>query len=471
MQIAENNLILIVDDTPTNLEVLSEALADAGFEISVATNGENALKQVEFDPPELILLDIMMPGIDGFETCRRLKANPLTEDIPIIFMTALSDAIDKVKGLSLGAVDYITKPFQQAEVLLRIQNHVKLRQLSLELEEQNINLKQEISARKLAEIELQNLTHELEQRVKKRTNDLSKALQDLQEAQCQLVQAEKFAALGQLMAGIAHEINNPINFIEANLYHLSNYVQDLLDFIQLYQCNFFNPSLEIQEKSKEIELEYLSEDIPNLLKSMSVGTERISNIVKSLRIFSHHDEAEVKFVDIHEGIDSTLTLLKHRLHLPVHDSSIQIIKEYGKLPKIECYAGKINQVFMNILSNAIDALEERMENHGNSLQPMIRIQTAVSEAGTIIIRIADNGSGMSQQVQHKLFDPFFTTKPVGKGTGLGMAISHEIVTKKHNGSLRCISALGKGTEFIIEMGVALLERQEIQLNLGVMQLC
>ncbi|MBD2492817.1 response regulator [Nostoc sp. FACHB-280] len=454
MQTQETNLILIVDDTPTNLEVLSEALTDAGFEVAVATSGESAIEQIEYDPPDLILLDVMMPGIDGFETCYRLKQNPQTQDIPVIFMTALSDTVDKVKGLSLGAVDYITKPFQQAEVLARVQIHVNLRNLNLALEEKNLRLQQEIQERAIAEAALQKLTQELEQRVLERTQKLTDALSTLEKAQVQLVQSEKLATLGQLVAGIAHEINNPVNFIHANLYYVSRYTQNLLELVALYQQQLPDATPEIKAKAKDIDLQYLLEDLPKILSSMEVGTERICDIIKSLRSFSRHDEAEVKVVNIHEGIDSTLMILKRHLEGKQGQPKIQVIKEYGNLPKVECYPGKMNQVFMNILSNAIDALTEAMENYPSYVpSPMIRIHTEVVESDRIVIKIADNGLGIPEHIQQRIFDPFFTTKPAGKGTGLGMSISHQIITQLHYGSLRCLSHPEQGAEFIIEIPI------------------
>jgi signal transduction histidine kinase len=459
MHTSENSVILIVDDTPTNLEVLSEGLTDAGFEVAVATSGERAIRQAEYEPPDLILLDVMMPGIDGFETCRRLKENPATKDITVIFMTALTDTVDKVKGLSLGAVDYITKPFQHAEVLARIQIHVKLRNLSVSLEEQNIRLKEEITERTAAETELMKLTTELEQRVTKRTEELTQSLHELQQSQIRLVQAEKLSTLGQLVAGIAHEINNPVNFIHGNIHHASQYTQDLLEILQLYQIHFPHATTEIQNKIKKIDLEFLSEDLPKVLSSMQIGTERIREIVQSLRSFSRYDEAEIKVVDIHEGIDSTLTILEHRLKAKTEHPVIQILKEYGNLPQVECCAGKMNQVFMNVLSNAIDALEEAIDDRVDStIAPKIWIRTEILGRDRIKIRIADNGLGIPNHIKHRLFDPFFTTKPAGKGTGLGMSISHQIVIEQHSGSLRCISSSGKGAEFVIEIPI---QRQEL----------
>ncbi|MGB3756548.1 MAG: response regulator [Rivularia sp. (in: cyanobacteria)] len=452
---SDPNVILIVDDTPSNLEVLSEALTNAGFEVAVATNGESALKQAEYDPPELILLDVMMPGIDGFETCRRLKQNSVTKDIPVIFMTALNDSKDKVTGLSLGAVDYITKPFQQAEVLARIEVHVKLQNLTTKLEEQNIRLKEEIQQRIDAENALSQLNQNLEQQVAQRTWELSSALHDLQQAQLQLVQSEKLSTLGQLVAGVAHEINNPVGFIHGNIQHANEYIRDLLELVQLYQIQFPQVTPEIKAKAEEIDLEFLMKDLPKLLSSMEVGTERIREIVLSLRNFSRHDEAEFKQVNIHEGIDSTLAILQHRLNSKTNNTKIELIKEYGNLPQVECYAGKLNQVFMNILANAIDALEDVLSCEKYNSSPTIKISTKLITPDKVVIRIIDNASGIPEEVQKRIFEPFFTTKPAGKGTGLGMSISHQIITEKHNGSLRCISTPGKGTEFIIEIPLEL----------------
>jgi signal transduction histidine kinase len=455
------SVILIVDDTPTNLEVLFETLSEAGFEVSVATGGESALKQVEHALPDLILLDVMMPGMDGFETCQHLQLNPLTKDVPVIFMTALADSVDKVRGLSLGAVDYITKPFQQEEVLARIQIHLKLRNLSKMLTEQNLQLRQEVEKRKVVESDLQKLTQVLEQKVDERTTELTQALHQLKQAQAQLVQDEKLATLGQLVAGVAHEINNPINFIHGNIAHIKQYAQDLLEFLQLCQTQFSQPNPAIQQKAKEIDLEFLLKDLPKILSSMQIGTERIREIVQSLRVFSRHDEAEVKEVNIHDGIDSTLLILNSRLKGMYNLPAIEIIKEYGELPPVECYAGQLNQVFMNVIGNAIDALEEMTELSPSSLPqtPIIRIRTACvttpsdTSSDRVAIWINDNGPGISEEILQRIFDPFFTTKPAGKGTGLGMSISHQIIAEKHKGKIQCLSTPGEGTSFMIEIPI------------------
>ena len=272
--------ILVVDDNPTNIQVLFDLLSETGYRVAIAKSGENALQRLQSYVPDLILLDVMMPGIDGFETCRRLKADPETQEIPVIFMTALADTVDKVKGLNLGAVDYITKPIQHEEVLARIRIH----------------------------LQLQNLRKTLEQKVTERTAELTQALEELKSTQVQLVHNEKMSSLGQLLAGVAHEINNPVSFIYGNLSHLKNYTQDLLDFVQLYQKHYPHPVAEIQAKAEEIEPEYLQEDLTKIQESMQVGIDRIREIVLSLRNFSRTDETGFKAVDIHAGIESTLLI-------------------------------------------------------------------------------------------------------------------------------------------------------------------
>ncbi len=270
----------------------------------------------------------------------------------------------------------------------------------------------------------------------------------------QLVQSEKMSSLGQLVAGVAHEINNPVNFIYGNITHANQYIQDLLRLLQLYQQNYPNPVTEIQKEIEAIDLSFLIADLPNLLTSMTVGAERITEIVLSLRNFSRLDEAEMKAVNIHQGIDNTLMILEHRLKAKSNNFTIEIIKEYGDLPLVECYPGQLNQVFMNLLANAIDALEESLVISQTSFvinKGQIRIQTQLTNQKQVVIRVSDNGLGIPEDVQKRLFEPFFTTKPIGKGTGLGLSISYQIITQKHQGKLQCISAPGQGTEFVIEI--------------------
>ncbi|MBD2021289.1 HAMP domain-containing histidine kinase, partial [Leptolyngbya sp. FACHB-36] len=254
---------------------------------------------------------------------------------------------------------------------------------------------------------------------------------------------------GQLVAGVAHEINNPVSFIYGNLRPATSYIQDLLHLIDLYQDQYPTPNSAIQTHLEAIDFDFLKADLPQLLTSMKLGADRIKNIVLSLRTFSRMDEAEVKAVDIHAGIDSTLVILEHRLKANHNRPAIQVIKTYGTFPLVECYAGPLNQVFMNILVNAIDALDEAVLS-GAIHHPTIWIQTEII-ASRAVIRISDNGPGIPASIQPRLFNPFFTTKPVGKGTGMGLSISYQIVTERHRGTMRCCSCPEHGAEFIVEL--------------------
>ncbi|MDJ0557163.1 MAG: GAF domain-containing protein [Microcoleaceae cyanobacterium MO_207.B10] len=296
-----------------------------------------------------------------------------------------------------------------------------------------------------------------EAREREKSAKLEQTLKKLQLTQTQLIQSEKMSSLGQLVAGIAHEINNPVNFIYGNIEYANNYSHELMHLIQLYQQHYHPPVAEIEAEIEEIDIEFIMEDLPQLLKSMKVGTERIREIVKSLRNFSRLDESETKEVNIHEGIDSSLLILNNRL-TPKAGKEISLIKEYGNLPLINCYVSQLNQVLMNIVANSIDALEEaqakgKFSESNEEEIPTIKIQTELREKTFVTIRISDNGTGMKEEVQEKIFNPFFTTKPVGKGTGIGLSISYQIVVEKHGGRIFCNSQLGEGSEFIIEIPI------------------
>ncbi|MDJ1181179.1 response regulator [Roseofilum sp. BLCC_M91] len=420
--------ILAIDDTPANLRVVADVLSPAGYTVATVTNGDRAIKRLQNYIPDLILLDIQMPGMDGFETCRKIKENPHTANIPIIFLTALSDDKSISKGFDLGAVDYITKPFREVEMLARVKTHLQLR----------------------------NFMAQLEQQVQQRTADLTQALEKLRSSQMQLVQQEKMATLGNLVAGVAHEINNPLGFIGGNLSMLQECLVDLTEIVKGYRQAYPEPSPQLAEAIQEVDLDFLLEDIPKNIASMEKGVKRIANISTSLRTFSRTDtEVKTEF-HLHEGLDSTLLILKYRLKANDKRPAIEIVKNYGDIPEIKCYPGQINQVFMNILANAIDALEEKtksktfqeIEKNNNCITLSTEISTDKKD---IIVRIMDNGMGMPLSVQEKIFEQGFTTKEVGKGTGLGMAIACDIVTEKHGGKITCSSELGQGTEFVISL--------------------
>ncbi|TBR58063.1 hybrid sensor histidine kinase/response regulator [Westiellopsis prolifica IICB1] len=429
--------ILVVDDTPDNLRLLSAMLTAQGYEVRKALSGKMAITACQMVLPDVILLDINMPEMDGYEVCRQLKANERTCRIPVIFISALDDVLDKVKAFDIGGVDYITKPFHGVEVVLRIENQLKLCLLQNQLHQKNILLQ--------------------------------KALDDLQASQVQMIQREKMAALGQLVAGIAHEVNNPISFIYGNLEYVGQYVQDLINLIEAYQREYPSPTLNIQEIVKQIDLSFLINDQQNLMDAMYRGAERIRSIVEALQNFSRLDEAQMKRVNVHEGIDSTVVMLQHRLKKTTNRPAITVFQEYSDLPLVTCYASELNQVFMHLLNNAIDALDESSVNSQLSIANdpeqrtkdigQIHIRTMLTNSDTVKICIADNGPGISESVRSRIFDPFFTTKPPGKGSGLGLAISYQIVVQKHQGKLTCNSLPGQGTEFIIEIPL-----QQTELN-------
>jgi signal transduction histidine kinase len=305
-------------------------------------------------------------------------------------------------------------------------------------------------------VALEQANSHLEARIASRTADLETALQELHQTQAQMIQTEKMSALGQMVAGIAHEINNPVGFILGNLEPAATYAKDLLWLLELYEQAYPEPTTKIDDAIALIDLEFVQEDLPNLLQSMQVGAERISEIVLSLRNFSRLDESEAKTVDLHEGIESTLMILQHRLKATSDRPAIQVLRQFGDLPKIHCRPGQLNQVFLNLLSNAIDALEDKTGDRSyadiTANPNRITITTSSNlDQNQIYIVIADNGIGMEESVRQQIFNPFYTTKPVGKGTGLGLSISHQIITETHQGSLTCHSTLGEGSEFCIQL--------------------
>ncbi|MBP0011813.1 MAG: response regulator [Roseofilum sp. SBFL] len=606
--------ILVVDDVPENLRLLKTLLKNEGYDVRFAPNAKFALASLTQFVPDLILLDIMMPEMDGYTLCEQLKGNPETQDIPIIFLTALNEEADKVKGFQLGAVDYITKPFQSEEVLVRVAHHLKLTQLNLQLQEKNQILLQknhqlqeaERETRLLLEVtqyltqastwenaiaqiiksicdrifwdygeawlpqeETQTLSYlpnpfathptlkpfcklsstlefqageglpgkiwqnqtlewiqditqapgepytrqslavqiglkcafgmpilvnqkvmailvfyqtqitpcqlnivalvqaigsqisfliqrkQSELQLQQQAQDLAEALHQLKTTQIQLIQSEKMSSLGQLVAGISHEINNPVNFIAGNIDHLESYIHDLIQVYYAYQQSYPIPAPTLTELIADLELDFTLTDLPNVILSMKSGTERITKIVNSLRRFAHLDESQLKTVDIHDEIESVLTILNNRLKLesspemsPVNFSEIKVERDYGQLPKFDCFAGELNQAFMQILMNGIDALQERyeVEKKQPNFPYILGIKTQwIQNSSQVQIQISDNGMGIPANIKPRIFDPFFTTKPVGKGTGMGMAISYQIIVEKHGGSLKCLDIPGQTT--------------------------
>ena len=395
--------------------------------------------------PERVLI------VPNAEEDERFADNPLVKSDPYIRFYAGAPLVTP-DGLPIGT-------------LCTIDN--KPREISPE----QIQALQALSRQVISQLELrinlikleQNITHreQVEQNLRHTNKQLNQTLGKLKQTQVQLIHSEKMSSLGEMVAGIAHEINNPVTFISANLGYVNTYVRDLLDLLSLYQLHYPNPHFEIKDKAEEVDTDFLAEDLPNILSSMDVGAERIQNIVLSLRNFSRLDESHKKPVDIHEGIDSTLLILQHRLKATLERPEIKIIKEYGKLPKVECYAAQLNQVFLHLLSNAVDAIEEKFYQKTETIHlesnilklPTIRIRTDISPENHLLIMIADNGIGIPENIHSKIFDPFFTTKPVGKGKGLGLSISYQIIVKKHHGNIKYRTKDGQGSEFLIEIPI------------------
>lgn len=433
--------ILIVDDEPVNRQVLVNHLSLYNYEISEAASGIEALTLLEDGlKPDLILLDVMMPRMTGYEVTRKIRETWQANELPIILLTARNQVSHLVVGLEAGANDYLTKPIAKEELLARIKTLCSQAAIFRE----NARLYLDLQAS--------------EARERDRVLQIQQSLLQLQQAQLQLVQSEKMASIGQLVAGVAHEINNPLGFITGNLSHAERFIQDLISLLELYQQQYPQPIPEIIAQIQAIDLPYLLADLPDLISSLKTGTDRICEISNSLRIFSRADTSTKVGFQLHEGIDSTLMILKHRLKANNQRPMIEVIKEYGDLPLVNCYPGQLNQVFLNLLGNAIDALDESIQGQTyealRAIPKRIIIRTELSQDEQWVrVYIKDNGLGMTEEVKQKIFDHLFTTKPVGQGTGLGLSISYQIVVEKHGGKLLCLSSPGKGAEFVIEIPV------------------
>ena len=444
--------IAAIDDTAANLHLLCSLLEDEGYDVRPFPRGKLALDGISYSLPDLVLLDINMPDMNGYEVCEILKANPLTRNIPVIFISALNETFDKVQAFHVGGVDYISKPFHAEEVLARVATHLEMYKIKKMLQDTNL-----MQAQKLAQQNSQLL--ELNQALEKANRELQKNYEKLRDTQLQLVQTEKMVTLGNLVAGVAHEINNPVGFISGNISMAQEHLQNLLSALSLYKEGDSYKNSELTEELEDLDIEFIIEDFPQLITSMQSGVERIANISKSLRTFSRTDADKKTELNLHEGIDSTLLILKYRLQSNDRRPAIEIIKNYGHIPEIKCYPGPLNQVFMNILANAIDVLDEG--NEGKNFAEVknnpnrITIATELSrDSRMAIVKISDNGKGMPKEVQERIFEQGFTTKGVGKGTGLGMAIAHQIITEKHGGTITCDSILGQDTTFTIALPIS-----------------
>lgn len=413
--------ILFVDDEIDLERLLKQRLKknirDNQFELLFASNGKEALEILKSDRSvAMVATDINMPEMDGITLLAKIAE--IDPTIKTIVMSAYSDWQNIRNAMHCGAFDFITKPIDFEDLVITI-------------------------------------FRTLEQVQQVREN-----LNKLQQAQLLLIQSEKMSTLGQLVAGVAHEINNPIGFLSGNIEQATEAINDLIHHLQLYQEKYPDPGSDIEQNAENIDLEYLLSDLPDMLSSMKMGAERIRNISNSLRTFYRGDTGDKVLANIHEGIDSTLTILQHRLKANNERPAIQTLKDYGDIPLLKCYQGKLNQVFMNLLVNAIDSLEESNQgksfNEINAAPNIIAIKTELSQdEPSVVIKIKDNGKGMSDEIKSKIFEHFFTTKSIGKGTGLGLSISRQIVEEAHGGSLTCTSTEGEGSEFAIALPIEL----------------
>lgn len=420
--------ILVVDDELELERLIKQRLRknirDKEIELIFARNGKEALEKLQSDRQiDMVLTDINMPEMDGLTLLSKLR--DVDENLKAVVISAYGDMKNIRTAMNSGAFDFVTKPINFDDLTITINK---------------------------------TLTY---------VKEVRETLKQLQQTQIQLIQQEKMATLGQLMAGVGHEINNPLSYITGYIDLSNDAVKNLIHHLRLYQEKFPNPGVEIEQDAENIDLEYFLKNLPKMLSGMQVGTERLIEISKSLRTFSRADTDSKVLANIHEGLDSTLMILQYRLKAKDNRPEIQVIKNYGNIPTVKCYLGQLNQVFMNILANAIDAIASRFandacedSNQGRTFDEIqakpntITLTTEVTQDNqSVLIKIKDNGTGMSEEVKSRIFDQLFTTKPVGKGTGLGLSISRQIVVKAHGGSLSCNTVLGEGTEFAIAIPI------------------
>ncbi|MBD2418011.1 hybrid sensor histidine kinase/response regulator [Anabaena cylindrica FACHB-243] len=414
--------ILIVDDKLENIRFLSDFLSKENYQIRKAINGQAALMAVNSLLPDLILLDINMPGIGGYEVCKYLKNDPKTSSTPVIFLSAGNEVDDKVRAFEVGGIDYITKPFHLEEVLARVRTQLKIQNLQKDLISSNEKLQ---------------------------TMFLS-----LQNAQSELIQKENLINASRIAAGISHEINNPLSFILCNINPASEYSEQLINLIRLYQKSFPDATPQIKNFMAEIELDFLLPDFTRILHSIRTGAERIRSVIQALHIFYRLDKSGIKIFDIHENIDSTIVTLGYQFKIKDDLPNISIIKDYVDIPEFTGYVNLFNQAIINLLQNSIDALEAKINlNLDNSFQPTIWIHTHTTD-NKIIISIKDNGIGVAAENRSSLFQPFFTTKLVGKKYGLGLFTTYQIINDLHQGNLIYHNCPEGGSEFVIELPIS-----------------
>ena len=417
--------VLVVDDEANNRNVIVAQLKNEGYQIKTAASGEEALDIIDRELPDLILLDVMMPGISDFDVAEILKSEKRTANIPIIMLTSLGDVSSRLTALNNGAEEFLTKPVGRAELAARIRNLLKI---------------------KSHQDDLSRYSSLLEGQVAERTSALETVNLQLDETYSQLLQAEKLAALGQLAAGVAHEINNPIGFVSSNLGTLNGYLKDLLKIVEAYedviaaQPGKTQEYADLQSLKAELDLDFLRTDAPQLITESLDGVTRVRGIVKDLKNFAHVDVSpEWGAANLHECLNSTLNIANHEIKYKA-----TVIKDYGELPEVECLPSQLNQVFLNLLVNAAQAIPENG-------QGTITVRTS-ADSENVRIEICDSGCGITPENIKKIFDPFFTTKPVGTGTGLGLSLSYGII-KRHHGRIEVGSEVGRGTTFRITLPI------------------
>lgn len=422
--------VLIVDDNPNNLQVLGNLLKHEEFSVAVSQSGQQALDYITRKHPSIVLLDVMMPGMDGFEVCERIKANESSRHIPVLFITALSDKEDKMRGFRAGGHDYITKPFLKEEVLARVRAVVDRLRVEAELRESKEALKE--------------INENLEQKVSDRTDKLRKL-------QSQLVLQEKMASIGQLAAGVAHELNNPINFVYTNFVTLQENVNDFRQIFIGYRALAERLDLAgqeladlqlIREEEQRAHIDFVLDDIDTLFAESIEGFKRISWIIDSMRKFSRSDQPEDKAAfELNKGVENTLVITRNE-----YKYHCEVSSKPGEIEPLICIPQQINEVLMNLIVNAAQAIKgQERPSKGN-----IRIRTYM-DGSTVCCDIEDDGPGIPDEIKTRIFEPFFTTKEVGKGTGLGLSISYDIVVNKHAGELTVLDAAGGGTVFCIRL--------------------